>query len=792
MMKSMPTNIAGLRINGVLGEGVLGTIYDGVLPGVERRVTIKTINKSALEPGEVVGLLGRFRREVETVSRLHHPNIVVPHAWGETDEFAYVAMEHVQGKALQEHFEAGERFALENTVRIMCDVLVALDHAHRNGVVHGGLRPGNILVTEDDRVRVTDFGIAGIESSITARQSTLLATHTHVSPEQRQGLSADRRSDIYSSGAVLYQFLTGKCPLSDDVSMIDPRIRTAEAMPTSEINVTIPRALDMVVNKAIAKQVEDRYQSANEFAEALIEAASGCIAQVDDNINFLRGEALDTDPFEHARHEAEERSRRAAEGKVRYESEGKAKREAEERSRREAEERARREFTDRHLPDANWWIEVKDSVNAEDLRQFMETFPQSRFVPLAMRRLAKLQANGDSDRIGQIQAIGASHPALLDPGSGHATTAASASKTNGRDGIAVRYDDSVQFTVYRPNVVVPDRWYPLLAFAHLEERRPDAAPQDLDPLAEVRRQAARVLGADVERFKPVTSDSTEGIPVEGDITFRPEIHGIEFNPPHVTFRWSESVHRHEFRLRAARSLDGRVARGRLTVLSGIRIVADVILAIRVDSRVELSKEQCSLEATTGRRYRKVFASYSRRDAVVVEQFERYLGTVGDQYLRDVTSLRTGEVWDKQIERMIQEADIFQLFWSNNAMRSQQVRQEWEHALRLERENFVRPVYWEEPFPRDETSDLPPEPLRRLHFYKLAPVESERSDRSNDSDVLSCVLGPVERQSNQDLAQPVFSRRDHSAAIDREWLRSWTIVATIAAILVLVFSVVVFI
>jgi len=274
-------------------------------------------------------------------------------------------------------------------------------------------------------------------------------------------------------------------------------------------------------------------------------------------------------------------------------------------------------------------------------------------------------------------------------------------------------DENVQFTVYRRSVVAPDRWYPMLAFAHLAERRPHAPPGEPDPVAEVRRQAQQVLG-ETTAFQAVVQDSRLPIPERGQLRFVPYVEGVEFNPLERSFRWTESVHREEFRLRASRTLEGRVARGTVAIYLQHLLVAEITVAIRVDSLV-VSAEAIADEA---RPYRRIFASYSHRDTAIVEELEDHIRSLGDEYLRDVTQLRSGELWSPRLAQLIADADVFQLFWSWNSLQSPFVRAEWEHALKLGRSQFIRPVYWEEPLP--STTDLPPAPLRALHFRQIRP------------------------------------------------------------------------
>jgi hypothetical protein len=283
---------------------------------------------------------------------------------------------------------------------------------------------------------------------------------------------------------------------------------------------------------------------------------------------------------------------------------------------------------------------------------------------------------------------------------------------------ALPLHENVQFTVYRPKAVEPSKWYPLLAFAHLEELPPDAAADEPDPIEEVQAQARRVLGDLAGGYADVKQDSRQAIPQEAEITFLPEIPGFEVNPPRRTFLWLESVHREEFRIRAGPESEGQRVRGRLCVFWGSILLAEVSLAIRVDAWIA-GIPPSPPERAVSRPFRNIFPSYSHKDAIIVEEFERYARTLGDRYLRDVHELRAGEVWNDRLKDLIRQADVFQLFWSWNAMRSRYVEEEWRYALSLGKPNFVRPTYWESPLPEEPERRLPPDELRRLHFQLLS-------------------------------------------------------------------------
>ncbi|MBD0370939.1 MAG: toll/interleukin-1 receptor domain-containing protein [Pyrinomonadaceae bacterium] len=283
-------------------------------------------------------------------------------------------------------------------------------------------------------------------------------------------------------------------------------------------------------------------------------------------------------------------------------------------------------------------------------------------------------------------------------------------------------DENVQFTIYRPKKIRPERWYTLLAFAHLSERPPDADEDEPDPIEVMEKEAGRILADErPEDYGRATQDSSHSIPRQSEISFVPFIEGVEFNPPSASFIWQESVHSQKFRMRASPLLDGKVARGSLSIYLGAILLAEINLRIRVTSEHALDDRRTPKEvAETARPYRKIFPSYSHEDLEIVAQIEHYAQAVGDRYMRDVHELRSGQNWKEWMKDAIGQADIFQLFWSTNSMRSQNVRLEWEYALRLHRPNFIRPTYWENPLPQSPAENLPPPELRDLHFQHVRP------------------------------------------------------------------------
>lgn len=265
-----------------LGKGAMGIVYEGFDPVIERTVAIKTIRPEQLEQAQTVEILARFKREAQAAGRLNHPNIVAIYDYGEVvaegdgapsadggSRVAFIAMEFIKGRELKDYFDANQRFVLKEIERIMGELLGALNHAHTHGVVHRDMKPANVILLADGQVKVADFGIARIETSELTQAGTVLGTPSYMSPEQFLGQPVDGRSDLFSCGVILYQFLTGEKPFTGTVTTIMHKVLKEEPLPPSTLNVTLPPVWDAVVKKAMAKSPAERYQTAAEFAAAI-------------------------------------------------------------------------------------------------------------------------------------------------------------------------------------------------------------------------------------------------------------------------------------------------------------------------------------------------------------------------------------------------------------------------------------------------------------------------------------------------------------------------------------------
>jgi serine/threonine-protein kinase len=277
---SLPQKLGKYEIRGELGSGAMGVVYEGWDPGICRRVAIKTVKPDQLDRSEASDVLTRFQREAQAAGRLTHPNIVAIYEYGEEPDpaggpgTAFIAMEFVSGRELKDHFDNDERFPLAEMKRIMLELLDALGHAHKNGIVHRDIKPANIILLADGTVKVADFGIARIESSNLTQAGSVLGTPSYMSPEQFMGQTVDGRSDLFSAGVILYQFLTGDKPFTGTLTTIMHKVLKEEPPPPSELNVQVPRPFDALIKKALAKRPDERFQSAQEFARALQAAFS--------------------------------------------------------------------------------------------------------------------------------------------------------------------------------------------------------------------------------------------------------------------------------------------------------------------------------------------------------------------------------------------------------------------------------------------------------------------------------------------------------------------------------------
>src|SRR5712692_2887244 len=361
------------NIERVLGKGAMGVVYEGVDPRLGRRVAIKTILQSHLDEDTGKDFAMRFVREAQAVARRNHPNIGQVYDFGEEGDIAYLVMEFIKGKELKNFFDANERFDLKEVVRIMSELCEALDFAHNAGIVYRDIKPANVMLDSQARTKLTDFGVARVQdsdkTSVERTQAgTMVGTPAYMSPEQITGGTIDKRTDVFSAGIILYQFLTGEKPFTGSGAWtIAKKIIQEEPPLPSSINTSVTPLFDAVVNKALAKDPEQRYQSARDLAVGLRKALDGRPDEDDDADRTVVGPI--TAPGPAPRHApAAKLAAAPAEGTGA-------------KSGAQSQQEVELEF----------WRAIKDGNDPDDFDLYVQQFPTGIYAALAKRKIAKLR-----------------------------------------------------------------------------------------------------------------------------------------------------------------------------------------------------------------------------------------------------------------------------------------------------------------------------------------------------------------------------------------------------------------
>src|SRR5882757_7876173 len=370
-MAAEPKTLGRYQLGRVLGKGAMGSVCEALDPKLHRKVAIKTILMGQLDEETAKDFSVRFEREARAVARLNHPNIVQVYDFGEEGDTAYLVMELIDGKELKSALTTGRPFDRKECVRIMCELLDALDFAHEAKVIHRDIKPANVMFDSQGRTKLTDFGVARVTdadrtSADRTQAGTVVGTPAYMSPEQLQGLPIDRRTDVFSAGVILYQFLTGQKPFTGEGAWtVQKKIVQDEPPAPSSINVALSPEFDRVVAKALAKDPSQRFATARQFAEALRRAAEGkpAVPEAEPTLVVPR----DT-PVPQATHPEALRS-----GEMELE----------------------------------FWRSIKDSDDANDFELYVRQFPQGVYASLAARKAAKLRSGSPVDDSGTRTMAGA-------------------------------------------------------------------------------------------------------------------------------------------------------------------------------------------------------------------------------------------------------------------------------------------------------------------------------------------------------------------------------------------------
>ena len=277
MLPATPTRLGRYEIVEEIGRGAMGVVYLAKDPLIGRQVALKTFRVAyTVKDEELQQFRSRFMREAQSAGILSHPNIVTIHdVVTESEEGAtFIAMEFVRGRTFKDMVQGPEPLEREFVVDAVSQIADALDYAHSKGVVHRDIKPANILITPEGKVKITDFGIARVDTSNLTHEGQLLGTPNYMAPEQILGREVDHRADIFSLGVVLYEALTRRKPFAgENLTVVSHRVVYEPFTPPEEFVPEFPPAVRAILQRALEKAPEKRYQRAGELAADLRRAA---------------------------------------------------------------------------------------------------------------------------------------------------------------------------------------------------------------------------------------------------------------------------------------------------------------------------------------------------------------------------------------------------------------------------------------------------------------------------------------------------------------------------------------
>ena len=269
----MPQTIGRYQVQEAIGFGAMGAVYKAFDPLIKRTLAIKTIRLDIPKNSpQYKSFIERFYHEARISGTLSHPNIVTLFDIGEEGGLPYLAMEFVEGETLASLVERGVKFKPEKVISLVSQIASAIDYAHSKGVIHRDIKPSNLILSEGERVKVTDFGIAKLADAEMTQSGTLLGTPSYMSPEQAMGDKLDGRSDIFSLGVCAFEMLSGEQPFPGNnvTSILYKLVHVDPVAPANlEMHGLLPEKWHQVFNKVLAKRPDDRYQTASEFVQDL-------------------------------------------------------------------------------------------------------------------------------------------------------------------------------------------------------------------------------------------------------------------------------------------------------------------------------------------------------------------------------------------------------------------------------------------------------------------------------------------------------------------------------------------
>ena len=389
---AVPRKLGRYQIIRVCGTGAMAQVYEAFDPDLNRSVAIKTIGVEHLSKRHASEFRSRFKIEAKAAGRLQHPNIISTFDAGLDEGVAYLVMEYFRGSNIKERFEGGDEFSIKRSLSIVSQLLEALDYAHSQHVIHRDIKLANLMINQDDHVKLVDFGVARIMNSgdATRADGSMVGTLRYMAPEQVRGESVDHRADIFSAGVVLYQLLTRQVPFDGESDFeIIQKIVDDNPMPPQAINSSVPRLLDGVISRALAKKRADRFSSAREFANAL-GAAVQSLRQAG-SPTPKHSELITFVPQITGRAEDQWGSRPGAESRFGKISDSPVLQELE----------------------LLYWKEIRESGDVDDFEEFISRFGGGVYESIARRRLRQLLSSDTTRSHGEGRAEQAAEPANI-------------------------------------------------------------------------------------------------------------------------------------------------------------------------------------------------------------------------------------------------------------------------------------------------------------------------------------------------------------------------------------------
>ncbi len=263
--------IGKYTVIGILGKGAMGIVYKARDPLINREIAIKTVRFDLIsDEVEKEEVMQRFMREAQSAGSLTHPNIITIYDVGREEDLTYIVMQLIEGPSLQKLISSAERLTTPEVINLMVQVCDGLDYAHKFGIVHRDMKPGNILLDKLGKPYICDFGVARIDTSTLTQAGTAVGTPSYMSPEQVMGKKVDKRSDIFSLGCILYEVLTGRRPFeAESITTVIYKIINENPPALKEFKKGLPVGFEHIISKALAKDPNDRYQSCSQLAADL-------------------------------------------------------------------------------------------------------------------------------------------------------------------------------------------------------------------------------------------------------------------------------------------------------------------------------------------------------------------------------------------------------------------------------------------------------------------------------------------------------------------------------------------